>query len=57
MKSLYLAALIGLFACQAVYAADAAPVAKAKTQAADAGWTKSRADLELVFDSFRPATR
>ena len=25
MKSLYLAALIGLFACQAVYAADAAP--------------------------------
>lgn len=34
MKSVYLAALIGLFACQAVYAADAAPVAKAKTQAA-----------------------
>ena len=25
MKSLYLAALIGLFACQAVYAADAPP--------------------------------
>jgi len=35
MKSLYLAALIGLFACQAVYAADgtAAP-AKARTQSA-----------------------
>jgi hypothetical protein len=34
MKSLYLAALIGLFACQAVYATDAAPATKAKTQAA-----------------------
>ena len=34
MKSLYLAALIGLFACQAVYAADAAAAPKAKTQAA-----------------------
>jgi hypothetical protein len=34
MKSVYLAALIGLFACQAVYAADAAPSTKAKTQAA-----------------------
>lgn len=34
MKSLYLAALIGLFACQVVYAADAASPTKAKTQAA-----------------------
>ena len=34
MKSLYVAAFIGLFACQAAYAADAAPAAKAKTQTA-----------------------
>jgi len=33
MKSLYLAALIGLFACQAAYAAYA-PATKAKTQTA-----------------------
>ena len=34
MKSIYLAALIGLFACQAVFAADAAPATRAKTQVA-----------------------
>jgi hypothetical protein len=32
MKSLYLAALIGLFACQAVYAADAPTAPKARIQ-------------------------
>jgi hypothetical protein len=34
MKSLYLVALIGLFACQAVYAADGTAAPKAKTQSA-----------------------
>ena len=34
MKSLCLAALIGLFACQAAYAADGAAAPKAKTQSA-----------------------
>ena len=32
MKSLYLAVLIGLCACQAAYAADAPAAPKAKTQ-------------------------
>ena len=32
MKSFYLAALIGLFACQAAYAADSPIAPKAKTQ-------------------------
>ena len=32
MKSLYLAALIGLFACQAVYAADSPAAPKARPQ-------------------------
>jgi hypothetical protein len=32
MKSLYVAALIGLFACQAVYAADSPTVPKARPQ-------------------------
>jgi hypothetical protein len=34
MKSIYFAALIGLFACQAVYAADGTVAPKAKTQSA-----------------------
>lgn len=34
MKSLCLAALIGLFACQVAYAADGAAAPKAKTQSA-----------------------
>jgi len=34
MKSLYFAALMGLFACQAVYAADGIAAPKAKTQSA-----------------------
>jgi hypothetical protein len=34
MKSIYFAALIGLFACQAVYAADGNAASKAKTQSA-----------------------
>ena len=32
MKSFYFAALVALFACQAVYAADGAAAPKAKTQ-------------------------
>jgi hypothetical protein len=43
MKSLYLAALIGLFACQAAYAADAATSPKARTQS-----TGKNADTNAV---------
>jgi hypothetical protein len=43
MKSLYLAVLIGLFACQAVYAADAATAPKARTQS-----TGKNADTNAV---------
>ena len=53
MKSYYFAALMGLFVCQAVYAADGAAAPKAKTQSAgkiaDAGTPAGQATKPIAM--------